>query len=239
MSISDLYETLTPDPALSQVLEVKVSHVGGAHGGSLEVVINLEDACLDVAWKRKEDVIIELSYMGKTITADRQDIHKFRLAQAGLFTPNQPMVLEAREPRRKGKLYGALEFTLAPPPSMKKRGRILMLRQLVERTISNVREDPSWKKLLPWYSALTPEEARFDAAVKAILAEGRTLVPQLSGVDISIALSETPAIKTWLILMNKDEFIQKVRTVEDLAHEANIRDAELITNKMVQILFGQ
>ena len=239
MSISDLYETTTPDPALFHVREVKVSSVGGTHGRNIDVEVNLEDACLEVTWKGPGEVDFEMGYEAKTVHADHIKGKLYRISAPHMLASNSAFVIEAREPKRNGLLLGQVEFSLSAPQSMKKRGRVLVLRQLLERTVTNFQFDPGWKKILPWYTPPSLEEARFDAAVEALLTEGKNLAAQLSGVDMAIALSETPVLKTWLILMDKDTFIQKVRTVEDRAHEADIRDAELITNKMVQILFGK
>jgi len=239
MSISDLYETATPDPALYQVREVKVSSVGGTHGRSISVEINLEDECLEVTWKGPGKVAFEMGFKAKTLYAERVAKGIFRFKEPELLATDRLFMIEAREPGHSGMLLGSVEFTLSSPQSMKKRGRVLVLRQLIERTVTNFQFNPGWKRILPWHTPLSLEEARFDASVEALLTEGKNLAPQLSGVDIAIALSETAALKTWLILMDKDAFIQKVRAVEDRAHEADIRDAELITNRLVQILFGK
>ncbi len=39
--------------------------------------------------------------------------------------------------------------------------------------------------------------------------------------------------------MSKPDFIKVIRSLEDRAHEANIRDADMITNKLAQFLFDQ
>ncbi len=236
MTISDLYETPTPEPELPQALEVKVTHVGGAQGKKLAVEVNLEEAALDAQWNGNGSIFLTLTYKNISLAPSQLRGNLGRFGQADLLVPGRSFILEARGQGKKARPIGSLEFNLVSPPAMKKRGRIAVIQQLVERTVNSVPSDPGWKKLLPWRSK-SPLEAKFDAAAKAILGEGRSLVPQLSGVDIAIALCGNAQLKSWLILVPKDVLVEKMRGVEDKAHEAGIRDFELITNRMVKLLF--
>jgi len=221
------------------MLGIKVDKVGGLYGSNIEILVNTLEQAIDLRWHQKEDVQFSLAHGGGTSTAKKITDSLFRFAEPDLLHVQRPYQLEAREDKKRAKLLGTVTFELTYAEGLNRRGRVIILQQLLERTIASPPECPGWKRWLPWAKELPPEELRFNTAMQVLLSEGKDLVPLMSGVDIAITVSKNPTLSQYLSGLRKDRFVAKVRELEDLAHEADIRDAELITNRLVKLLFGE